>query len=405
MVKIETYHLKLYDQVIATFEYHTNEFGETEACELQVVPGNEFLLPLNMLAERSDYELQRFLDTRTIPRNRAYIEEILKPFGLNVSRSKDIIDVTRGVSVNDSYSIVPESDTLSFSAYNLFDNDLDTTLQLISLTGVSPQNAIHSNIPSELSVSGTFPKAWRNINGQLVLYKAGSAWRASNTGKEPYSEYLASQVAEAMGLNHVSYSLEVWHDELCSTCPLVNNADISFVQFGYALSAPQFASMNLMRALKYFENISEEALESFKSMLVFDAVVANKDRHLGNYGIMRDNHSGEISGFAPIFDNNLSLFAQELTADLSSDFMKNQLASMPGAFSQSVLEQAELVMGDRQYEELSHLKNFHFDLDLVYELQTPNTRTAFEEQRAKALELSVKETVCKLMKSYQKKVF
>lgn len=405
MVKIETYHLKLYDQVLATFEYHTNEFGETEACELQVVPGKEFLLPLNLLAEKSDLELERFLNSRVIPRNRAYAEEILKPFGFNASRPKDIIDVTRGVSVNDSYSIVPENDILPFARYNLFCNDLDTTLQATALTGVAPQEAAHSNIPGELSVSGTFPKAWRNISGKLVLYKAGSAWRVSNTGKEPYSEYLASQVAEAMGLNHVSYSLEIWHDELCSTCPLMNTADISFVQFGYALSAPQFASINLMRALKYFENISEEALESFKSMLVFDAVVANKDRHLGNYGIMRDNHSGEISGFAPIFDNNLSLFAQELTADLSSDFMKNQLASMPGAFSQSVLEQAELVLGDQQYEELSRLENFHFDLDLVYELQTPNTRTAFEEQRAKVLELSVKETACKLMKNYQKKLF
>ena len=405
MTKSETYYLKLYDQVLATFEYHTNEFGETEACELQVVPGKEFLLPLNLLAEKSDLELERFLNSRVIPRNRAYAEEILKPFGFNASRPKDIIDVTRGVSVNDSYSIVPENDILPFARYNLFCNDLDTTLQATALTGVAPQEAAHSNIPGELSVSGTFPKAWRNISGKLVLYKAGSAWRVSNTGKEPYSEYLASQVAEAMGLNHVSYSLEIWHNELCSTCPLMNNADTSFVQFGFAITAKQFATMNLSRAITYFENISKEAAESFKSMLVFDAVIANKDRHLGNYGLLRDNHSGEIKGFAPIYDNNLSLFAQELTDDLTPEFMESQLNSMPGTFSQSMLKQAELVMGDRQYEELSSLKYFHFDLDLVYELQTSNTRTAFEERRAQVLELSVKETACKLMKNYQKKLF
>ena len=110
MNKSETYHLKLYDQVLATFEYHTNEFGENEACKLQIMPGKEFLLPLNLLAEKSDLELQRFLNSRIISRNRAYAKEILKPFGLNVSRTKDIIDITRGVSVNDSYSIVSENE-------------------------------------------------------------------------------------------------------------------------------------------------------------------------------------------------------------------------------------------------------------------------------------------------------
>ena len=43
------------------------------------------------------------------------------------------------------------------------------------------------------------------------------------------------------------------------------------------------------------------------SMLVFDALIYNEDRHFGNFGVLRDNHSGNIIAPAPIFDNGLSL--------------------------------------------------------------------------------------------------
>ena len=45
-------------------------------------------------------------------------------------------------------------------------------------------------------------------------------------------------------------------------------------------------------------------------MLVFDALVYNEDRHFGNFGILRDNHTGKIIAPAPIFDNGLALFSQ-----------------------------------------------------------------------------------------------
>lgn len=49
-------------------------------------------------------------------------------------------------------------------------------------------------------------------------------------------------------------------------------------------------------------------MEQLRSMLVFDALIYNEDRHFGNFGILRDNRSGKIIAPAPIFDNGLSLF-------------------------------------------------------------------------------------------------
>jgi hypothetical protein len=37
-------------------------------------------------------------------------------------------------------------------------------------------------------------------------------------------------------------------------------------------------------------------------MLVFDSIVGNYDRHLGNFGFLRDSNSGAVLGNAPLFD-------------------------------------------------------------------------------------------------------
>ena len=42
-------------------------------------------------------------------------------------------------------------------------------------------------------------------------------------------------------------------------------------------------------------------------MLYLDAVCMNVDRHIHNYGILRNIKTGEILQLAPNFDNNISL--------------------------------------------------------------------------------------------------
>lgn len=49
--------------------------------------------------------------------------------------------------------------------------------------------------------------------------------------------------------------------------------------------------------------------EAFDDMILFDALIYNYDRHMGNFGVLKDNHTGEILGMAPIFDNGAGLLA------------------------------------------------------------------------------------------------
>lgn len=203
----QAYEIRLFDRKIASFVFETNCFGESCVVGLRVEPGAGWLLPLNMTSCSNDVELRRFLDSRRIPKNRAYVERILAPFGLRTSDTKGIIDVTKGTSLNDSYCVVPAGDAPCFAEFNLFENGFDGVLSVIAYTGRVPSREIGFGIPSELSSSGTFPKTWRVIDGRRLLYKAA---HDDGLGLELVSEHLASQVAEAMGVLHVAYDLAVW---------------------------------------------------------------------------------------------------------------------------------------------------------------------------------------------------
>ncbi len=50
-------------------------------------------------------------ERRVIPKNRTFVDEILKALGLSHNGTKEILDVCRGRSLNDSYRIVPKDFT------------------------------------------------------------------------------------------------------------------------------------------------------------------------------------------------------------------------------------------------------------------------------------------------------
>lgn len=134
----------------------------------------------------------KWLQRRVIPKNRAYVAEILKTFGLSVNDTKGIIDVCKGLSLNDSYWVVPQGFTGTFAQYNLYENRFSEILSLVAYTGIGQSDAAFTTSP-ELTTNGMLPKAWRFIEGEgIYLYKGGT-FGAANTGNEPYSEFYASQ--------------------------------------------------------------------------------------------------------------------------------------------------------------------------------------------------------------------
>ena len=56
-------------------------------------------------------------------------------------------------------------------------------------------------------------------------------------------------------------------------------------------------------------------------MLATDYILANTDRHLGNFGFLRDSETLEWKGLAPIYDSGTSLWQMTLTRSISAEAM------------------------------------------------------------------------------------
>ena len=360
MAGAQTYKLKIYNQELAHFTFEKTLAG-FRARGLEVNGETAHLLPLNMRASSDDVELGRFVASRRIPKGRTFLEEVLRPYGLAPTDTKGIIDLSRGVSVNDAYSIVPADDDIPYAEYNLFDNDFDEVLQVIAYTGVIPEAVVGAGRPSDLTPSGTFPKTWRKVDSKLVLYKAGSVVAAPNYGKEPYSEQLAWQVARAGAFDAVEYGLAEWNGKVCSTCELFNTEDVAFVPFELCMPTAVVQLLDFELALSYFADIGVEAAERFRSMAVFDSLIANTDRHIGNFGVLRDNHTGEVLGFAPIFDNNVSLFTREFDDQLAVNELLVRMAHAPGVLDATLGWQGGAMLGGCQRAQVERLSDFEFD--------------------------------------------
>lgn len=86
-------------------------------------------------------------------------------------------------------------------------------------------------------------------------------------------------------------------------------------------------------------------------MFVFDAVIYNEDRHFGNFGLLRDNHTGKLIAPAPIFDNGLSLFAHSMPSDWQD--MPTYAATRSNPYEISYDALCRKVMGAEQRKQLA----------------------------------------------------
>jgi len=345
------YELRLYDTTLLSFSLAEEGVGGLVA-QLQLVNKKQkHLLPLDLTL--SDDEIVAWLRRRVIPKNRTFVEEILKTLQLSVNNTKGIIDVCKGLSLNDSYWIVPQGFEGTFAEYNLYNNRFSEILSLVAYTGVGQSHEAFTTSP-ELTTNGMLPKAWRLIESDgIYLYKGGTSG-AANTGNEPYSEYYACQIARAMGLNAVAYDLENWKGILASKCKLFANIDTAFVP-----TCRIVRSGGLKAVIKYYDGIGAEFAENIRSMLALDAVIYNGDRHFGNFGVLRDNRSGEITSPAPLFDHGISLFNYAMPDDISNldEYAKTRFPVYPDVTYESIFSE---VCGRKQAEQLRRLIGFQF---------------------------------------------
>ena len=385
------YLLKNKDKVVLEFEVTTDteEYQGisrqyTSLANLKSV--NNKLLPYSMEASLSS--LEKWIKNRKIPKNRAFVNDVLKT--LNVDSEDNImayVDISLALSLNDSYWIIPADKDYKWSDYNLYENEFDKALALVAFSGGSYKASKITSSP-EYTTNGMLPKCWHRNDGQIYLYK-GSSEKYANGGKESYAEYYMAQVAKALGFEHTPYDLREFHGQVVSSCPLFTNENEGYVNI-YACLDKDIRKTYKLRLIEPIQKIYGE--ERFADLMVFDALICNVDRHLGNFGMIIDNNTNEILRPAPIFDNGFSMI-NILTQDELKD-IPTAIANMQHSFFDfSFNEQLKLFIQPRHIKNLEKFKSFEFTKHKEFNLPDAwleSIQKAIQERAELAIDFCVK---------------
>lgn len=252
--------------------------------------------------------LSEWFKGRGIPSWRDKLDLLLHR--LNIYTSDELLDKAFGLSLSDQYWIRPYDSDIKYDDINFFDHDFDysefleASLSINSKTITKEESLKTPNNTTE----GMLKKAWVIEDKTRYLLKGGY----KNEVLQPFNEVLASMICEKLEFNHVTYTLDAYKDMVVSKCPCFINKDTEFIP-AYQILHKTFDKENAYEEyIKILEkNGIESAREKVENMFILDYLIMNEDRHLNNFGIIRDVNTLKWLDIAPIFDNGQSLNIQD----------------------------------------------------------------------------------------------
>jgi hypothetical protein len=374
------YILKHFDKNLISFRFSSTPHEGTTIEIIDIYTKYQTFFPLNLKLD--NHSLLRWIKGRTIPKNREFVHKILMELDLSLDNIKGIIDISKSLSLNDCYWIVQEDFDGVFMDYNLYDNDFNKTLGLLAYTGYGSVKQKGFISTPEFTTNGMLAKAWRKNPPKregIFLYKSGSQGFA-NSGKEPYSEFYAYQIAQTMNLDITPYTLGKWKSKMNSICKLFSSKKHSFIPIYQLVTEGGWRAV-----FDYYQKLGDEYYDALMDMILLDVIIVNTDRHFGNFGFLIDNESNKIVKSSPIFDNGLSLFYDALDDDLEDidRYAHTKIMKNAGDF----LEFIRPLIRSREKKMVKRLINFKFERHSTYNLSAKRLKIieAFIQRRVKKL--------------------
>lgn len=254
--------------------------------------------------------LSEWFKDRGIPSWRDRLDLLLHR--LNVETTTELLDKAFGLSLSHQYWIKPYDLDVKYDDINFFDHDFDYSEFMeasLSLNSKTIQSEKSLKTPNN-TTDGMIKKAWIIENGTRYLLKGGYR----NEILQPFNEVLASEICKRLDFNHVEYTLDTYKDMVVSKCPCFINKDTEIITASQIKSCMErYDSIkDYEEYIKVLENHNiNNVREKLENMYILDFLIMNEDRHLNNFGIIRDVNTLEWIDVAPIFDNGQSLSIQD----------------------------------------------------------------------------------------------
>ena len=261
-------------------------------------------LGANLLKQINDW-----FKGRGIPSWRKDLEKLLEK--LNVSSPEELLNKSYALSLSDQYWLKEENSNVKWQDINFFTNDfeyeayLEASLDSSSNLTTSTDKAILRS-PNN-TTDGMLQKGWIIENGKRILVKG----TYTSSREEPFNEWLASQISKRLGFNYCNYFVE-WTDKtkLISKCENFVSADEEIIS-AYDVFKSEKKPNNINDYEFYIQTLEKHnvpnARKNVEDMFILDYLMLNTDRHLKNFGVIRNVNTLEWVRTTPIFDTGQSM--------------------------------------------------------------------------------------------------
>lgn len=277
-------------------------------------PENEDYAPFGLIKmnEINKVEFNKWWKNRQIPASRKGLKEVLHNSNVYDKDNFDLLDAKAyGLSLSDQYWVKGVEEEISWESINFFDNEFSEDIGKILFNGGKTALNLNLNTP-DMTSNGNYEKRWKIIDGERYLLKAGS----KIYNQEPFNELIATKLYERL-LNkdeYVEYSVIFDDDKAISKCKNFITKDTELVPAWKINEYYEFLDDEdkYTHYIRCLNNLGIKDAETLTDkMIVCDYIIANKDRHFNNFGVIRDVNTLKFIGVAPIFDNGCSLWYDE----------------------------------------------------------------------------------------------
>lgn len=268
--------------------------------------------------KRSETDLKKWWQRRAVPLYQGNTQLILREN--SIATPQNYLLKNLGLSLSDHYWINPVDKCYRWEEVSLFSNDFRDEVggfrfsDSISADNMKIDLDRRSFFYPSASLQGELQKKWVLQNGKRYLIKANYG----NTCQQSINEVIASLLHEKQGkMPYTKYKLcdiEISGEKsIGCVCEDFCTEDVEFIPADELLESEK--KSNDRSEYEQFiylcdaYGLSADQVRAFlEYQILCDFALTNTDRHFYNFGVLRNVHTLEFVGMAPVFDSGNSMF-------------------------------------------------------------------------------------------------
>jgi len=251
--------------------------------------------------------------SRAIPKDRYGGERVFGPLGV-IKESTELLLLNRGQSMVDHYWVRSVNQNMKWEDITFYRRqNVDKKIgDFLVYEGVSLSGGGGLSDPA-FALNGVQPKRWiLSPNHKPILEKESTPIFSD---QEPFNEKLGAMAANALGNDAVNYDVKIRNNRAYSYCESFIDENTEFIT-----AKSIMATKKRQPGVSFYEHyldcckglgIPEKmAATAFAKNIVTDSVIANEDRHHGNFGFRRCADTLKVLD-SPVFDFGNSFWADK----------------------------------------------------------------------------------------------